>query len=211
MRVTAKVKEQTQAAILTAARRLFLKHGLEATSTRDIAKAAKIATGTLFNYFATKHDLAYAIAADAFDSGRETARRRIESASSPPKAATPPASLEMDLFTLIASDLRALSDLRPLIADMLEGELGRMTGGEDSVASSVRAARLEDAAWSLERHGLFEQATAPLLHLYWSLYLGVLAFWSRDESPNQEDSLALLDQAIKMFTGVIAPTQGDRT
>lgn len=207
MRVTAKVKEQTQGAIVAAARRLFLKQGLEATSTRDIAKAAGIATGTLFNYFPTKHDLAYAIAAGAFEAGRDAARARIEGAPAP----TPPtATLEMDLFTLVAADLRALSELRPLVADMLDGDLGRVGASDDSVAGGVRVARLEDASWVLARHGLSERATAPLLHLYWSLYLGVLAFWSRDGSPKQEDSLALLDHAIRMFTGAVAP-QGDRT
>ena len=35
--------------------------------------------------------------------------------------------------------------------------------------------------------------------LYWTLYTGVLAFWSDDPSPNQEDTLALLDQSMAMF------------
>jgi AcrR family transcriptional regulator len=198
MRVTAKVKEQTHAAILAAARRLFLKHGLDATSTRDIAKAARVATGTVFNYFPTKHDLAHAIASGAFDSGRDAARERIESPA--PGSST----LEMDLFTLIASDLRALADLRGLAAEMLEGDLGRMSPG-GSATGDLRSTRLEDASWVLARHGLADHASAPLLHLYWSLYLGVLTFWSRDGSPRQEDTLALLDQAIKMFIGAVAP------
>jgi hypothetical protein len=37
--------------------------------------------------------------------------------------------------------------------------------------------------------------------LYWTLYTGVLAFWSKDASPRQEDTLALLDQSLAMFVG----------
>ena len=37
------------------------------------------------------------------------------------------------------------------------------------------------------------------LHLYWSLYLGVISFWIRDESSKQEDTLALLDRSIRLF------------
>ena len=32
-----------------------------------------------------------------------------------------------------------------------------------------------------------------------ALYVGVLTFWGRDKSPKQEDTLAMLDQAINMF------------
>jgi hypothetical protein len=35
--------------------------------------------------------------------------------------------------------------------------------------------------------------------LYWTLYLGVLTFWGNDPSPNQEDTLALMDQSLAMF------------
>jgi hypothetical protein len=37
------------------------------------------------------------------------------------------------------------------------------------------------------------------VQLYWTLYLGVLAYWAADESPGQEDSLTLLDQSLKLF------------
>ena len=50
-------KQQTKEAIIAAARRLFAEKGFEATRTREIAQAAGIATGTLFNYAATKNDV----------------------------------------------------------------------------------------------------------------------------------------------------------
>src|SRR5690242_16466951 len=51
-------KERTRERILKAALELFRKHGLEATTTKQISTKAGIAEGTLFNYFKTKEDLA---------------------------------------------------------------------------------------------------------------------------------------------------------
>jgi hypothetical protein len=48
-------------------------------------------------------------------------------------------------------------------------------------------------------HGLGGVLTAHALQLYWTLYTGVVAFWARDRSPKQEDTLALLDESIEMF------------
>jgi hypothetical protein len=37
------------------------------------------------------------------------------------------------------------------------------------------------------------------LQLYWTLYLGVFAAWASDPSPNQSDTLPLLDQSLKLL------------
>ena len=49
MRVSAQTKAATRDTILRTAMRLFAANGYEATRTRDIAQAAGIAAGTLFN------------------------------------------------------------------------------------------------------------------------------------------------------------------
>jgi len=51
-------KQATQAAIIEAAAALFARpQGYEGTTTREIAQAAGIAAGTLFNYAPTKRDV----------------------------------------------------------------------------------------------------------------------------------------------------------
>ncbi len=47
--------------ILDAAVRLFAEKGFHRTTTRDIADAADVAEGTLYNYFANKDDLLFGI------------------------------------------------------------------------------------------------------------------------------------------------------
>ena len=54
MSLRARKKAETVAAIRHAAARLFAEKGFAETRTRDIAEAAGIATGTLFNYAPTK-------------------------------------------------------------------------------------------------------------------------------------------------------------
>ena len=51
----------------------------------------------------------------------------------------------------------------------------------------------------LADHGLTEPPSFVTRHLYRTLYTGVLTFWSTDASPNQEDSLAVLDRSLKAF------------
>jgi len=53
----ARRKEETLRRIEEAGWRLFTSRGYEATSTREIAAAADIASGTLFNYFSEKRSL----------------------------------------------------------------------------------------------------------------------------------------------------------
>jgi len=56
-------KRQTRARIQQVALDLFLAKGFEATTTEEIARAAEVSIGTLFNYFPTKE----ALVADDYD------------------------------------------------------------------------------------------------------------------------------------------------
>jgi AcrR family transcriptional regulator len=52
-------KERTRQAIAETARRLFAERGFEAVTVADVARAAEVSEGTVFNYFPTKEDLFY--------------------------------------------------------------------------------------------------------------------------------------------------------
>src|SRR5213595_3623780 len=97
MRITSEKKEATRRRIVESAIALFRTRGFDATTTRDIARAASIATGTLFNYFDTKESLVASLAAEALAKARGTV---ISQATD--------ASLEEELFGLVAAELRQL-------------------------------------------------------------------------------------------------------
>ncbi|BAZ46848.1 TetR family transcriptional regulator [Chondrocystis sp. NIES-4102] len=54
MRKTPQTEEDTRSKILQAALKLFARQGYDGTTTKDLAKFAGIAEGTLFRYFANK-------------------------------------------------------------------------------------------------------------------------------------------------------------
>src|SRR5438876_7200005 len=54
----AAAKQATRERITGAALRLFESKGFDATTTKAIARRARVAEGTVFNYFPTKEDIA---------------------------------------------------------------------------------------------------------------------------------------------------------
>jgi len=57
--------ERRRQEILAAAARIFAEKGYAATTTREVAAAADLAEGTLYNYFANKRELLLAVASEA--------------------------------------------------------------------------------------------------------------------------------------------------
>lgn len=190
MRVTAETKSATRERILAAATSLFARDGWQNATTRAIALEAGIATGTLFNYFSTKEAIAATLIAEALQGAGEAflAGRREDD------------SLEADLFLLIWSGLRSLRDYRNFLgpaAETIFSPLARQTA--ESPGDAIRVDHLELVHSILISHGFPAALPVVTVQLYWTLYLGVFAYWAADESPGQEDSLALLDQSLKLF------------
>lgn len=189
MRITAEVKEATRRKILSAANELFRTVGFEATTTRDIAKAANIATGTLFNYFPTKEAIVTGLVMEA-----EPTAAQIDSENHD--------TLEEALFAHAAHSLRLLKPFRKFLLPLLETTWSPlMKPAADDDGEALRRAHLEVVEQIARAFVDTERLTPSASQLYWTLYLGVLAHWINDKSPKQEDTLALLDQSIAMFVG----------
>ena len=195
MRITEKAKTVTRQRILEAATTLFTTAGWHNTTTRGIAAAAGIATGTLFNYFPTKE----AIVANLIGEALQRANHEFRSSRGDGN------SLEADLFTLIWSGFRNLRDFRKFLAPACEtifSPLARPSPG--SPGDTIRVGHLELIDAIVTSHGFPGPRSALTVQLYWTLYLGVFAFWAADESLGQEDSLALLDHSLKLFVASLA-------
>lgn len=195
MRVTAETRSATRQRILDASQKLFAAQGFEAATTRDIARAAGIGVGTLFNYFPTKEAVAHALVAAAYELAAEkfTADRAGDAAE--------PLSLEEELFAHIAAGLRKLKPFRKYLTAVLETELSPLAAERNGEPRSFQTAHLEIVGQLAARHGVGESFSSVALHLYWTLYIGVLTFWAKDTSPKQEDTLAVLDESLAMFVG----------
>lgn len=192
MRVTAATKESTRKRILKAARSLLGKKGFAGTTTRDIAAKAGIATGTLFNYFPNKEALAMVLIAESLEEADCDFDRSDHQGE----------SMEEDLFAFIIAGLRRLEPHRQYVAPVFECTLSPFAGSTMCDAGErIRSRHMERVADLISARGvdLHEHASFLTMHLYWTLYLGVVAFWAQDESPHQEDTLALLDHSLRLF------------
>jgi AcrR family transcriptional regulator len=198
MRITAAAQEATRRRILEIAHERFAAQGFDAVTTRDVARAARIATGTLFNYFATKEAIAAALVAEALTEARVGFRARRRRGD----------SLEEDLFALVAAELRALRPHRNYLGPVLETALGPLATRRGDAGETTRLDHLEVVVQLLESDGRPGPIDPGSAHLYWILYVGVLSFWAHDPSPNQEDTLAVLDQSLRAFVSILPPKAG---
>jgi AcrR family transcriptional regulator len=198
MRVTSKTKQRTRAKILQETAKLFQQKGFEETTTRDIAARAGIATGTLFNYFPTKEALALAIVGKRLEEAREEFRARLRGDE----------DLNERLFAHVATSLRHLREHRGYLGQLLERSRGPIAGDSADVngAEAVRSSHLATVREILSSNGAREEEELSelTLHLYWTLFLGVVSFWAADRSPHQEDTLVLLDQSMTLYVNSLS-------
>jgi len=189
-------KERTRQAILRAALDLFADKGFYRTTTRAISRKAKIAEGTLFNYFETKEDLALYFfeqeLAQTVDWYQHD--KRVRKAGLPEK-----------LFAIIhrllerlgpyeefigAVYLRALqpsSRLHPLSLSAQEQNLRYLRFIREVLAEAAAEGEIPNLG-DLGAYGF------ALFHL------AVITYWLQDRSAGKENTLALLDRCLKLAT-----------
>ena len=177
MRISAVRKAETRARLLGSAKRLFAERGYDRTTTRDIAQASGAATGTLFNYFESKEALGVVLLEEA-----------TEKALGEYRAMSHAGSLEDALFAQAKTTLSHLADFRSWAAQVLRSPLR---------CGSLRARMLADTSELVARYGRGAPSSV-MLHLYWTLYSGVVAFWSHD-SDDFRDTHVLLARSLRLF------------
>ncbi|WP_224961614.1 helix-turn-helix domain-containing protein [Geomonas subterranea] len=195
MRISEQAKQLCRARILEKAAELFSARGFDQTTTRDIALAAGVAAGTMFNYFPSKETMAMTMVNEALARGRDEFLTRLEGGE----------SLEEELFLLIGSELRRLRPLRPFLGPVLERSLSPFPRRNICrEGETARQEHLECVRHIMERHGFDASPEDVSCTIYWSLYLGILASWTGDGSEKQEASRALIDYAIRTFVQMIS-------
>jgi AcrR family transcriptional regulator len=192
-------KEKTRRAILQAALALFAQKGFHQTTTRAISRKAKIAEGTLFNYFQTKEDLALYFFQQELSEVSEWYERDRR---------LPRAPLPEKLFGIIhhllerlalyedfigAVYLRALqpsSKLSPLSLPAQEHNVRYLRFIRDILAEAAATGEIP----SVGDLGAYAFA---LFHL------AVMTYWLQDRSAGKEQTLALLDRCLKTATTLL--------
>jgi AcrR family transcriptional regulator len=226
VKITAQQKERVRAKIQRSAERLFRKHGFNAATTRQIATAAGVAAGTVFNYFPTKDDLGLALLERSFELARQDCQEHRRGDE----------SLAEDLFAYLWSCLKHLRPNRVFAGEVLQRATTFGAAINHSATTSISdkgSAPITgkgnrntqpyelspiDASGNLSRFGflrpieeiLSRHGIVPLAldeHLFSALWLGIVGFWSKDKSANQEDSMVVVDRSMHLFADHLSATR----
>jgi AcrR family transcriptional regulator len=189
-------KERTKRKILAAALELFRQRGLEGTTTKMISRKAGIAEGTLFNYFATKEDLAlYFFQKETHDlvawyRGEAQLRR---------------APLPEKLFAIIHRQLEYLAPYEEFIGAVFFRSLQpRSKLGPLSLESQELRLHylkfIRDVLAEAEERKEIPRLGELGAYAVGLFYIGIVLHWLHDTSRGKQKTLALLDRSLQVAT-----------
>src|SRR5712691_2321760 len=195
----ARNKETTKSRIVAAALTLFRGKGFDATTTKAIARKARVAEGTVFNYFPTKEDIALYFFEQEVDHAMAAIRGN---------ARLRKADLAEKLFALVQTQLEFLAPHERLIGAAFVQALkpGSKLGLFSPSAQALQyryLAFVQELVDEAIRRGELSASSWWTPQVFWIYYLGVLLYWLHDTSPNKQQTLAFLDRSLKIGMAVL--------
>src|SRR5947209_11359018 len=200
----AQSKQAIRERIVTAALSLFRTKGFDATTTKQIARKARIAEGTVFNYFRTKEDIALYFFEEEVDQAMAAVRNNPRLRKAP---------LEEKLFALVHSQLEFLAPYEKFIgAAFIHALKPASPLGIFSHRAQELRHRYVGFVQELIDESVPKHQHSPLNFLapevFWIYYLGALLYWLHDSSPGDRKSVAFLDRSLAIGASVLK--QGKR-
>ena len=200
----AQSKQEIRERIVKAALGLFQTKGFDSTTTKAIARKAKIAEGTVFNYFKSKDDIALHFFEQEVDQAMAAVRDNPRLRRAP---------LEEKLFTLVHSQLEFLAPYERFIGTALLHALKPASPlGPFSHRAQELRHRYLGFVEELIEESIPKHRRSPLTFLapevFWIYYMGALLYWLYDSSEGKQNTLAFLDRSLSI--GVSMLKQGKR-
>jgi TetR/AcrR family transcriptional regulator, regulator of autoinduction and epiphytic fitness len=196
----AETKAATQRRILAEALKLFQRRGFEATTTKQIARAARIAEGTIFNYFRSKEEIALFFFEEEVDHAIAAVKANKRLAK---------ATLDEKLFALLQYQFEYLEKHERFIwAVLLEALRPGSPLTFSAQALGIRARYLAfvealiDESLGRTRRSAMQFWAAQA---FWIYYMGVLLYWINDHSRGKQNTLAFVDRTLKLGVNVLLP------
>lgn len=181
--------DQTRQKILEVSLDLFLKHGYEKATMREIAKAAGLAPGAAYYHFEAKEHLVQAFYEMSFEEHLPEVERVL--------------AREKDLKKLIAGVTKAHMKIAEKY-HAISKALFTTAGDPDHALSpfSAQSKPLRDKNIEIFKRVL-EATTTPvpeklkarLPEILWMYKMGMILYWVYDRSPRQKKTLQLIDQS----------------
>lgn len=190
--------EQTRAAIVAAALRLFREHGYEATTMRAIAREADVSTGNAYYYFSSKEELVQQFyesnQADHLAACREVLGR------------------ETDFPARLLGTLRALIDVSAPYHEFAArffkyaaepssplSPFSKESSPARDAATAMYGELIDGSSLKIDR-----ELRAQLPELLWLYSLGVILYWVHDTSPGCAKTYRLIDRTVPLAARLVA-------
>lgn len=184
------IEPNRRAELLRAAARLFVDKGFAATTTRDIAEAVGMRSGSPFYHFRSKQELLKEAMIDGLEAGRARISAAITGVTDP----------ERRLRLLVRTHLATLLE-GDCTSPMLLNETRSLDVGER--AEIAAAFDRYQAPWQATLEELASQgkirSAAPPLRLFLFGMLNWSGHWYRPDGPLTVDQLA--DSAVALLLG----------
>jgi AcrR family transcriptional regulator len=188
--------EATKAQILEAALLLFRERGFEATTMREIAVRAGVATGAAYYYFDSKDAIVMAF----YDQALRDMTPLLEEAVSGEN------DLEERLRRILSIKLRYFEPSR--------GLMGALAAHADPIhplspfSNETRAIRDTDTqffekALADSRVRVADDLKPYLPRLLWMYQMGIILFWIYDRSAGQRQTTVLIDKSLSLVVRLV--------
>jgi AcrR family transcriptional regulator len=196
MRGTAKsAGERTKEQIFERALELFRKRGFEVTTMRDIAQAAKVATGAAYYYFPSKE----AIVSAYYD------RVQLLHAQKVREQLAGKEGLRERLGIVMHSKLEILKDDRMFLGALFRytGEPGHPLSVFGKGTQPQRNQSMRILREVLEGANARADLKQLLVWVMWLAHLGIILFFIHDDSEGHAKTHKLLDGVLDLLTTLV--------
>lgn len=187
--------ERTKDQIFERALELFRIHGFEVTTMRDIARAARVATGAAYYYFPSKE----AIVSAYYDQVQLLHAEKVREQLAGKEGLRERLGIVMDSkLEILAEDRRFLGALFRYTGEPGHplSVFGRGTQPQRKQSVQIFREALEDTNVSGELKQL-------LAWMMWLAHLGMILFFIHDESEGQVKTHKLVDEVLDLLSGLV--------
>lgn len=187
-----KKSEATRRRLLAEALALFQERGVEATTMRDIARAAKLSLGAAYYYFPSKEALVFAYYEDNQCDMEAIARRAS-------------GTLRERLGALMHGKLESIRPQRAMLGAIVARlvDPGDPLGAFSAQTRAVRERAIRIFADALADRGLPADAVALAAHALWLLQLAAMLVFVHDTSARAARTHGLVDDGLDLLVPLL--------
>ena len=187
-----KKSDATRRHLLDRALGLFRERGVEATTMRDIAKAAGLSLGAAYYYFPSKEALVFAY----YEANQHVMEKLAETATG---------TLRERLGVLLHGKLRSIHDQRHMLGTIVQRLIDP---GDPLSAFSAQTRAVRDGAIAILEKPLADDDLPPEVarvgaHALWLFMLAMMLVYINDNSPRQKRTHGLVDDALDMIVPML--------